>query len=393
MGPEYSQDVFYRLSNQEKVNVSNLNYHLAFSNMVSQDDKFYATWINPELTKAFVCTNYMATDFDNLNSNATWRELHNQDTSWGKGAFSQGTEKHPRYTWASYAGNGDLRGDSIYKIQLKDTSTGNFDIEMKLWLKQRLSDNGSRTWTIKYGKIDNSWDTTLILTDLALSKGNFMYYDFINKKEIKREPETKNWDFVFTRYSTFTQGLQYTVTGLLNNYNVECWKIMKPIAEVVTNDLVGLNWNSKINAIGYDWKYFNRMTSKYELEQNTTRIIKIPSGMPNVSNIYAIQFVKFEGRSTGKIVFDYKYLGEISSVKKEVPLNFSLFPNPAQDKLYFTSDAAISSIEITDLQGRKVLNIINNNKEINIQHLNPGIYIASFMDVNNVSWQVKFVKE
>jgi hypothetical protein len=395
MGPEYSQDIYYQLDGRKQTKVSNLNYHIAFANMVSQDDRFYATWINPETTKAFVSTNYLAKDFDTLKPNAQWRELYNQDTSWGKGAFSQGTEKHPRYTWASYAGNGDLRGDSIYKIQIKNEVSGNFDIEMKLWLKQRLSDNGNRTWTIKYGKIDNSWDTTIILNDLTISEGNFMYYDFVQHKEIQREPKTNSWDLVFTRYSTFTQGLQYNVTGVLNNYNVSSLKVLKSINDVTADDysLVNKNWNAQINAIGFDWKYFNRNTFKYELEQNTTRIIFVPSGTAGFGDLYAIQFVEFEGRSTGKIVFDYKYLGQTSSVQNKVPANFALYPNPASNNLFIKSTTTITNAVITDNLGRIVLNAKPAGNMLPISNLSSGLYTVTFLDNNNLSWKAKFIKE
>lgn len=390
MGASYTNDVFYKLSNRTKNVQSNLNYHIAFSNMISQDDRFYATWINPEMVRAYVCTNYTVTDFANLKNDATWRDLHNSDTSWGKGAFSQGKEVHPRYTWATYSGNGDLRGDSIYKIQIKDTATGNYDTEIKIWLKQRLSDNGNRTWTIQYGKMDNSWDTTIVLNDLVNSQGNFMYYDFIKHKEVSREPATSDWDLVFTRYNTLSQGIPYNVTGVLSNVNIETSFVEKDIQDVVLDDVQGLTWNKNINSIGYDWKIFNRMTFRFELEQNKTRIVSVPTA--SGTDYYAIQFVDFQGQSNGKTVFDYKFLGSVSSTTSVVPLGFKLYPNPSQGTIHIDHEVKISNLKIINTQGQVVSNLSNISKSLDISWLTTGIYFVQFTDEKNRTWQTRISK-
>lgn len=84
----------------------------------------------------------------------------------------------------------------------------------------------------------------------------------------------------------------------------------------------------------------------------------------------------------------------VAEIDGEIP--FSLFPNPVNDQLFLTFDnAMIRQLRIFDLQGRKCLEVLVNDKSnpLNIDGLESGMYILS---VTNVSDQkeksVRFVK-
>lgn len=397
MGAEYSNDIFYSFGiTSNKAKVSNLNYHLAFSNMVSQDDRFYTVWINPLKAKVFVnpTQNKTAWNYFDKSGSDNWRQLHNEDTSWGKGGFAVGKESHPRYAWAEYKGNGDLRGDSLYLIKLYNDTSQAFDIEYKLWLFQRLSDNGNRTWTFKLGTTDNTWDTTIVLNDLVNSKGNFMYFDLESGKEVVREPETASWDVVFTRYNTFTQGLDYTVTGLLSNYGVSTSSIAGNIMDNTIVDSFNLvSYSHYINSIGFDWKHFNMSTFKYELEENKVRLIKIdkPDG---TSDYYALQFLEFGGRSDGKIVFDYAYLGNFSSINFTSTNRTELlvYPNPTQQILTIENKQPIASLSIYTIDGQQVLNVAQSGSEIDLTNLTAGNYFVQAIFDDGTIQQTRITK-
>ena len=58
--------------------------------------------------------------------------------------------------------------------------------------------------------------------------------------------------------------------------------------------------------------------------------------------------------------------------------NFSLYPNPAGSSITVTAPAPLSTIVISDLMGRKVLEAANNTCKatISLEHLQPGVYMV-----------------
>jgi uncharacterized Ntn-hydrolase superfamily protein len=78
---------------------------------------------------------------------------------------------------------------------------------------------------------------------------------------------------------------------------------------------------------------------------------------------------------------------------------FSIFPNPAKDKLHinYNSEIGLLSLDIYNIQGKKIKNILIDNsqvsnQELNIKDLKSGLY---FLRVGTVKGTVslKFVKE
>ena len=63
----------------------------------------------------------------------------------------------------------------------------------------------------------------------------------------------------------------------------------------------------------------------------------------------------------------------ILSVKEE--FNFSLFPNPTERFLNIDTQNQIDSVEVHSLDGRKMDNVIIQNRTIDLIHLNEGLYI------------------
>jgi hypothetical protein len=58
---------------------------------------------------------------------------------------------------------------------------------------------------------------------------------------------------------------------------------------------------------------------------------------------------------------------------------FNLYPNPANDQLNFSCKGKITSIEITDQLGRKLLShdYSANEVSVNVSDLPPGVYVAN----------------
>lgn len=72
-----------------------------------------------------------------------------------------------------------------------------------------------------------------------------------------------------------------------------------------------------------------------------------------------------------------------------------IYPNPVTNgRIYISTEqnSSTKEIEIYDMLGKKVLNttLTNNNKEINISNLTPGIYMIKITE-NNTSATRKLV--
>src|SRR5690606_21089580 len=76
--------------------------------------------------------------------------------------------------------------------------------------------------------------------------------------------------------------------------------------------------------------------------------------------------------------------------------NFSFYPSPASDVLNISSksNSSITSVQITDLNGRTVKAINTNgvaNTQVNVADLSSGLYILNVVS-NEGSGSVKFAK-
>ena len=73
--------------------------------------------------------------------------------------------------------------------------------------------------------------------------------------------------------------------------------------------------------------------------------------------------------------------------------NFSIYPNPANDKIFIQNndDSSVENIIVFDISGKKILEQNNNFTSINIQNLETGIYFLQIKSDNKTS-QIKFIK-
>lgn len=78
-----------------------------------------------------------------------------------------------------------------------------------------------------------------------------------------------------------------------------------------------------------------------------------------------------------------------SSVSEITKNQFKVYPNPAESVVNIQSDFDITSIEIIDLTGRKVLNFNSNTADVS--SLNKGTYILNIQTEKGMQ-QTKFIK-
>jgi hypothetical protein len=72
-------------------------------------------------------------------------------------------------------------------------------------------------------------------------------------------------------------------------------------------------------------------------------------------------------------------LVENFSVSRNAVEDFSIYPNPGRDQLFFTTNINVVRVEIHDISGRKVLDVVPRNNQISIpNNLASGRYVLSF---------------
>jgi hypothetical protein len=392
MGSSYRNEVYYKLSAGMIDTVPVRNWDLAFSVIGTFDAQFYAILANH--SNGVVISKYPKGDieswanFDTIGK-STWRVLWNTDTSWSYGAFNRNADAHPIYSWGIYTASGEITGDSLYLVTM---GTGTSTTFKKLWIIQRKSSSGVRTWNFRYANLDGSADTTITLNDADYTNKYFAYYSLRNNVALNREPNRNAWDIVFTRYfaSQNVPGIPYyQVTGVLHNRTVKAIKATgAPITQIPNADSNDTRFNTNISTIGWDWKNVDAQF-RFFIEDSTAYFIKVDSALGNDrinSKIYKLVFTQFAGQSTGRIVFDKQLVADFTTTTTSVinsvftPINVAVYPNPANNQVtvLFDTDKA-SVIRVVDITGKEMYQQIANATGFQ-QHIIPvnqlvkGIY-------------------
>lgn len=99
-----------------------------------------------------------------------------------------------------------------------------------------------------------------------------------------------------------------------------------------------------------------------------------------------------------EVVHVVKKEGGVSVNTITIPENaIKLYPNPATGTLNINIAAGLGDIttaKVVDLQGKMVLTTALNNKSIDIQHINSGMYMVEFFSADGVKLTTrKFVKQ
>lgn len=91
--------------------------------------------------------------------------------------------------------------------------------------------------------------------------------------------------------------------------------------------------------------------------------------------------VDMETNKIEEITFLHKLPFKNNLLTKELP-QISVFPNPANDKLYFSNSGA-QRVEVLNLAGQKVAAMNVTNNSVSIGHLKSGLYQVQLLDKNN----------
>jgi hypothetical protein len=90
----------------------------------------------------------------------------------------------------------------------------------------------------------------------------------------------------------------------------------------------------------------------------------------------------------------YMYRAATASVDNNDLLGFSMYPNPASNRLNISAKETIQNADIFNVLGKKVMSLdINKSSEsIDVSNLNSGIYLIKY-NVNGTTGTAKFIKQ
>src|SRR5690606_7861117 len=117
--------------------------------------------------------------------------------------------------------------------------------------------------------------------------------------------EPEHWDLKFTRYNIPVEDpsspgvyLDYRVTGVLTRPGTEVAVATNIDPETVAFEDFADSLTNAPDAIGYEWKAYDFGSMQYTVTQNEVYFVKTVN-----DEVYKIQFLDFEGSSTGVTTF------------------------------------------------------------------------------------------
>lgn len=376
--PGYTHQSYYSMSDGEVSNVINTDWDIAF-----EADAFGVgiRIAGHNGTQLYMYPDGSTSDWDDVDTTdmeSTWQRLYDADSYWYEGAFNRNLDPSNDfdYGWGIYNPiTHQVIGDSLYVIKLSDGSA------RKLWIESMISN----VYSFKFADVDGENEVSVTIDKGDYSTKNFVYYSFQTEEIIDREPDIDTYDLVFTKYEGLHPiGSYYALTGALHNKGVSA-------AQADGVDPADAIWSQypmrdTISTIGWDWKEFNMGTFAYDIVPERCYFVSDLD-----SNIWKLTFTEFVGSSSGEIGFTKEQVGTTGIDEQESINAYAIFPNPTENNfvnVQFNSSSEEVALSIIDLTGKQVYNDIyfnqnNQNQQINLSGLNPGLYIISLESGNS----------
>ncbi len=362
MNPGYSNDVFLNLSTGESFSAPRNNYDIQLysgrwsAGLLSNDGQGVMVWAYPKGDTA----SWNSIDTTGL---STWRALYNGLDSWENGAFNRNAKGHPDYGWGIYNTiTHDVEGDSLFIIKTRN------NVYKKLWITRKISVENK--WLFTVANLDGSNQTSITADCNLYPNKAFLAIDLETASIVDREPDSANYELLFTKYIATVQGMPYPVVGVLNNFTTPGNKF-SPVAPNFTNWL-STPMTAQKELIGYDWKSFNMQTFSYDLVDSTFYFIKSGNG-----DIYKLWFTQFDGSSTGNIRMARLKVSATAINDLEANPQIQIFPNPASERVNIKSQNS-GIIRLYNINGIEIINQNINKDEtltLNTSNLKQGIYL------------------
>lgn len=328
IGEGYTNQLFYDLDTDESVELKTSDWDLIFTTFGLQDAGIHfneasATTFNMPAASIEL---YLAdtNNFDALTAfDTSFTRLFNEEGNWGFGAFNVNPIPGSFFDfgWGNY--NPQTRqviGDELFVIKLRS------GVYKKLQMELLDID----VYKFKWANLDGTE-----LQTAEVDKKNFQnglaLFSFETGTTL--DVDLSGMDVLYTRYITSvpdtntTNILDYTVTGFLSMPGTEVARIkgVDP-AEVMDNDT--LDYSSRLDAIGYDWKSFD-FTDGWVFPDDLSYLVKTTAG-----KTYKLVFIDFEGMTTGVTTISRQELNLVSTNNINTAFEkFQVYPNPVNTNL------------------------------------------------------------
>lgn len=286
MGNFYEYQIYYSLTSNNEVSI---NETVAWDIGFSCPDTTLHIILNYSTSARAV--NLGKIDFDNINEDVL-EEIEEED--WKFDNQFGNIDSTSIGTWWMY-NNGEINSKhDVYIIDRGITPKG----RSRGYVKLRITGFENNSYFIEFAELDEN-----ILYKFEVNKDNqFNYKQFCFTDGgliVQLEPDKNSWDLLFSKYIDLLytnegDALWYSVTSVLLNENgVQAAMIKSNDFNSIDISVVDtLNFNSTINTIGHEWKYFDLESNSYTVLDDQIYIIK------NVDGFYfKLKFVEFYNES------------------------------------------------------------------------------------------------
>lgn len=288
-GIDYQDQVYYDLSTNQVLNSNKRDaWHLAFS----CDPKNHNIFSNSSIFMRTAVTN----EFD-------FQKVINPDP------YEFKYERSTRFFWDAHAKEIFRDSSGIDQILLFDLGR-NIQNQSGGYIKVQIIEADSEKYRIRFARPDNSDEKELVIEKNA--DFNNVYWSFDDPGAIQLlEPPKNNWDLLFSRYMERLpfedDTLDYSVTGVLLNPNkVKATKIYDSMGltfeTLSASDLGSLEFSTKTDFIGHDWKDFDLDASLFSIVENQFYAIE-----DTEEQVYKMKFIGFYDKegNKGNCIFEY----------------------------------------------------------------------------------------
>ena len=382
MGPSYGYDIYYSLTDGITASPERTNWELAFSTNPYNNNIRINSGNNVKLYEVTSDINEWE-NITELSSNSM--QLRNSNVDWSFGAFVVNTSDGLNYGWGDYNTETNIiEGSRIYIITY-GTNTK----------KMIINSLDSGVYNIIISNLDGSSQEDVSIDVTPFSNKKFIYYSLQSGEIIDREPNSNQWDFLFTKYeedlnNDIANPLEYEqayfVTGVLTNGNL----IAQYEGSTEDNsNITDLDTTRNINAIGYDWKEYS---GSFVMVSDRSYYI----ADQNEQSVYKIIFESFSGQSSGNVSFNILETEQLLDYKNDFYKDeLNIYPNPSSGIFYLdfqpSSDMYVS---IKNLAGQTIkTEKLNNSNLIDLSDQVQGFYIIHITGTNiNKVKKVSIVK-
>jgi hypothetical protein len=208
--------------------------------------------------------------------------------------------------WFTISGDDTVSNNHVYAVSRGLDEAGN-----PLGLYQLIIDSlKNNTYYFRYTPLSGGAGITGIVKKKA--DVSYIYFSLKAGAEVSIEPPKQTYDLLFAQYTTLlftSEGIPYPylVTGVLLNRHLVVAAVDSSADFLSINRDIALTltYSKNLDAIGYDWKFYNFATGVYTIRPNLNYIIRSVSGF-----YYKLRFIAFynEDGLKGYPMIEYQQL-------------------------------------------------------------------------------------